>query len=43
MSERESKTIIFAETKKKADELHRKLRREGYIIEFMISKPEYFL
>lgn len=31
MSEKENKTIIFVETKKKCDDLTRRMRRDGYV------------
>jgi ATP-dependent RNA helicase DDX5/DBP2/ATP-dependent RNA helicase DDX17 len=30
MQEKENKTIVFTETKRRADELTRRMRREGY-------------
>lgn len=30
MSEKENKTIIFVETKRRCDELTRRMRRDGY-------------
>ena len=32
MSEKESKTIVFVETKRRCDELTRKMRRDGYVV-----------
>lgn len=32
MQEKENKTIVFTETKRRADELTRRMRREGYVI-----------
>lgn len=31
MSEKENKTIVFVETKRRCDELTRKMRRDGYV------------
>lgn len=31
MSEKENKTIIFVETKRRCDELTRRMRRDGYV------------
>lgn len=32
MSEKENKTIVFVETKRRCDELTRKMRRDGYVV-----------
>lgn len=34
MSEKENKTIIFVETKRRCDELTRRMRRDGYVSSF---------
>ena len=31
MQEKENKTIIFVETKRKVDEICRKMKRDGYV------------
>ena len=31
MSEKENKTIIFVETKRRCDEITRRMRRDGYV------------
>lgn len=31
MSEKENKTIVFVETKRRCDDLTRKMRRDGYV------------
>lgn len=37
MSEKENKTIIFVETKRRCDELTRRMRRDGYVsLSFMV-------
>lgn len=37
MSEKENKTIIFVETKRRCDELTRRMRRDGYVsLPFMV-------
>lgn len=38
MSEKENKTIVFVETKRRCDELTRKMRRDGYV-GFSIYSP----
>jgi len=35
MGEAENKSLIFTETKKRADELTRRMRRDGYVICFI--------
>lgn len=32
MSEKENKTIIFVETKRRCDDLTRRMRRDGYVL-----------
>lgn len=32
MQEKENKTLMFVETKRKADELQRRMKRDGYVI-----------
>ena len=33
MSDNENKTLIFTETKRRADEIFRKMRREGLVLQ----------
>lgn len=40
MSEKENKTIVFVETKRRCDDLTRKMRRDGWVIaETSLSDP----
>lgn len=32
MAEKENKSIVFIETKRKVDEITRKMRRDGYVV-----------
>ena len=40
MSEKENKTIIFVETKRRCDDLTRRMRRDGYVLQFY-TKSEH--
>lgn len=42
MSEKENKTIIFVETKRRCDELTRRMRRDGYV-SLPLCNALYFL
>lgn len=43
MEEKENKTIIFVETKKRCDDLTRRMRRDGYTQHNTTHKPNYDL
>lgn len=38
MAEEENKTIIFIETKRRVDEVTKKIKREGYELSFILIK-----
>lgn len=38
MDEDENKTIVFIETKRRVDEITRKIKRHGYVIYFFLEK-----
>lgn len=42
MSEKENKTIVFVETKRRCDELTRKMRRDGYVWLFSTKADIYW-
>jgi len=39
MSESQNKTLIFVETKRKADELQRKMQRDGFVTLLSSNAP----
>ena len=42
MQEKQNKTIIFVETKRKADDIARRMKRDGYVHNFFLAIVVYF-
>ena len=40
MQEKQNKTIIFVETKRKADDIARRMKRDGYVCLLLCFFPE---